>query len=215
MHPWCYPFTKLLLHCVALQVVLCANTPEEYEELLAAGCDAIYCNQNAWLNYHTIFTLEQQPGNQQPTHNLQVNPDQQQNQHQHPGNSKNRQYFPSYHSISHHKKHQQQQRLQQGSNSKEVLHGNLKQQSHQDLDVNDKEIHSQHHDPQQPHKQQGCQPQWDLVVNSNSSPFKRTHLASAVPNKVLIGYAVSPSETPNCLPVHSACINQQPDGSFR
>jgi hypothetical protein len=40
------------------QVVLCANTPEEHQELQEAGCDAIYCNQNAWLDYHSIFTLQ-------------------------------------------------------------------------------------------------------------------------------------------------------------
>lgn len=43
--PWC-------------QVVVCANTPEEQQELLEVGCDAIYCNQNAWLDYHTLFTLK-------------------------------------------------------------------------------------------------------------------------------------------------------------
>jgi hypothetical protein len=45
--------------CVLLlQVVVCANTPEEQQELLESGCDAIYCNQNAWLDYHNLFTLQ-------------------------------------------------------------------------------------------------------------------------------------------------------------
>lgn len=56
-----------VLHVPWAQVMVCANTPEEHQELLEAGCDSIYCNQNAWLDYNNLFTLRPQKASEHPS----------------------------------------------------------------------------------------------------------------------------------------------------
>lgn len=60
--------------------------------------------------------------------------------------------------------------------------------------------------------------QWDLVVNANSSPYKRMHLASGVTNRVHISYAVDSSaaeDAPCAALAGGCCVNRQEDGIYR
>jgi len=196
------------------QVVLCANTPKEHEELLQAGCEAIYCNHNAWLDFYTTFTLQQQ---------------QQQQQH-----------------LAHISK------MQLGCNSSSALDQQQPLLSLEALSVQYHDLSNAGHPVACSHCQAGsgcsgtaacsCRAAtqqtsccgrdsqcglriWDLVVNTNSSPFKQAELADLVPNRVHISYSTG-VEDPDLGSAGSAgspeapwlkhCINRSPhDGSFR
>ena len=47
---------SFLANCMRMQVVLCANTPEEHAELCQAGARCLYFNHNAMLD-ESIFCL--------------------------------------------------------------------------------------------------------------------------------------------------------------
>jgi hypothetical protein len=63
--------------------------------------------------------------------------------------------------------------------------------------------------------------QWDLVVNANSSAYKRTHLAAGVANRVHISYAIDNiaarghSSTGCAALAGGFCVNQQEGGTCR
>lgn len=141
------PFTTAH-HKLLQQVVLCANTPEEHQELLAAGCDAIYCNHNAWLNYDTIFTDTPAAHSQSPARVA----------------------------------------LAPNSSSAQACGVESAAAMHNIVGMDDAGP------TQQQHKQEQQCRRWDLVVNANSSPFKRSYLAAGVPNRVHITYNAEQAE---------------------
>lgn len=190
------------------QVLLCANTPEEHQELLDAGCDAIYCNHNAWLDFYTTFTLQQQ---QQAVEHLlpQVHIPKVQ-----PGcNSSSalaqQQPLSLSGAVS-----LQYQGLSDAGDTVATRCSHCTGRQYCGSGCSGTSAACSCRAATQQAACCGCDSQcdlrrWDLVVNANSSAFKRAELADLVPNRVHISYSTGVKD-PEVGPAVSAGSSAAP-----
>jgi hypothetical protein len=225
------------------QVVICTNTEEELQELQARGLvDCIYCNQNAWLNYQTIFTIQHQrsdsgyheatlAGQASPNSNMYV-----------PTAATQPHFLPSFSPSEHHQyQHQltahlhdqdhpgycKEQQQQQQVGVATVCHKHHQHHPQVGSEEGPQGV-AEHHTLQQQQQATAATTtaKWDMMINANSCPFKRNHLAAAVANRIHISYMVraqgklaahdsSSSQEEEEQLLQGKCLNMRQDGTYR
>jgi hypothetical protein len=263
------------------QVVICANTPEEHQELLSAGLDAIYCNQNAWLNFNTIFTMNPPPPPSAPqnftaaaapapqpaepaaaasdgssssctagrhssspvpstcpkaaaacvpnnTTGSAVNLPGAKGSSSSSSHRLGAVVDPSLQSAACINSGDQLQLQQSGTHSSHwAVATALQDDTQQQHNFNHMGTQASQQNTQQQQQQQQEYKSWQLVVNANSSAYKRNHLASLVPNRRHITHEIQLDNTGggsssssihgSCAAVDSSscCIDDRPNGNNR